>query len=524
MSNPLVCILTAGQGQRMGHLGKVLNKALFPINKEAIISSIITKFPRETKFVIGLGFLGEQVKKYLSIAHPKTEFIFVEIENYKGEGSGPGHSLLCCESELQNPFYFVSCDTLWANILPDNPDENWVGVSGISNEEDSRNYCNMEIEDGIIVSLRDKTKVDPARFKAFIGLCYIKDFSLFFNGLKNKNTVAGEHQISNGLIQIIENSELTAEYIDWTDVGSEENYKEVLSLYENYDFSKSDEVLYLSKNQVIKMFVDEDIVNKRVLKAEINPDVFPKITHHIGQFYAYDFQKGQTLYEFNNQELFKRLLDWLKRDLWNYTKTEISSEEMRNLCKNFYFNKTMHRIKKYEKKYEYTDTDSQINGLKIPNNKELFSSINWESLYDGVPSFMHGDLQFDNILYDSSSDKFTLLDWRQDFSGEVEFGDLYYDLAKLNGGLFLNYDLIKLNLLDYQETQNDIFFDFAQRYNTTAYKLILDSFILDNGYDLDKVNLLTSLIYLNMSPLHHFPFDKMLFSLGRYMLFNEIRK
>jgi len=298
----------------------------------------------------------------------------------------------------------------------------------------------------------------------------------------------------------------------------------VLSLYENYDFSKSDEVLYLSKNQVIKMFVDEDIVNKRVLKAEINPDVFPKITHHIGQFYAYDFQKGQTLYEFNNQELFKRLLDWLKRDLWNYTKTEISSEEMRNLCKNFYFNKTMHRIKKYEKKYEYTDTDSQINGLKIPNNKELFSSINWESLYDGVPSFMHGDLQFDNILYDSSSDKFTLLDWRQDFSGEVEFGDLYYDLAKLNGGLFLNYDLIKLNLLDYQETQNDIFFDFAQRYNTTAYKLILDSFILDNGYDLDKVNLLTSLIYLNMSPLHHFPFDKMLFSLGRYMLFNEIRK
>ena len=43
---------------------------------------------------------------------------------------------------------------------------------------------------------------------------------------------------------------------------------------------------------------------------------------------------------------------------------------------------------------------------------------------------------FVNLLY-MKKNKFTLIDWRQDFAGETEFGDLNYDLAKLLGGIII---------------------------------------------------------------------------------------
>ena len=178
----------------------------------------------------------------------------------------------------------------------------------------------------------------------------------------------------------------------------------------------------------------------------------------------------------------------------------------------------------YYKKYDFAGGVSCINGHIIPPTKDMLASVPWERLADGVPCFMHGDLQFDNVLYDDATDKFTLLDWRQDFAGHVEFGDLYYDFAKLYGGIILNYDYIKLNLLSYSENENDIFFDFAQRYQSNNYLHMLSDYISGRGYDLVKVRILVALIYLNMSPLHHYPFDKMLYSLGRGLLHDEILK
>ena len=126
------------------------------------------------------------------------------------------------------------------------------------------------------------------------------------------------------------------------------------------------------------------------------------------------------------------------------------------------------------------------------------------------------------LLYDESTDAFTLLDWRQDFGGQVDYGDLYYDFAKLYGGIFLNYDYIKLNLLTYSESGEDIHFDFAQRFQTGAYLRLLSEHLRDRGYDVSRVKIIVALIYLNRSPLHHYPFDKMLYSLGRELLHAEV--
>ena len=46
------------------------------------------------------------------------------------------------------------------------------------------------------------------------------------------------------------------------------------------------------------------------------------------------------------------------------------------------------------------------------------------------------------LIYDQNN--FTLIDWREDFSGNYKFGDIYYDLSKLFACLMLDYSNINI--------------------------------------------------------------------------------
>ncbi|MES9901337.1 MAG: NTP transferase domain-containing protein [Sedimenticola sp.] len=516
-----VCILTAGKGTRMGPYAAYANKGILPIKSKAILTHIIERFPVGTEYVVALGHLKEQVTGYLKIAHPDVTITYVNVDNYDGPGSGPGYSLSCCREHLLEPFYFVACDTLWTNELAFTETVNWFGVARVS-EEKSSVYCNFVLETGKVVAIKDKQRVNPENHAAFVGLCHIQDYEIFWQGLNNKETVAGEVQVSNGLQALVDQAEVTVKEIDWIDLGDHEKYKEAVSRYENYDFSKSDEFLYITGEKVIKFFANQDVTARRVQKASLNPEVFPPITEYEGQFYAYPFIPGSTMYAHNGPDLFKAFLKFMDEKVWKL-RIDSDSEMIASICKKFYFDKTKERVDKYYTKYPDDPEPSLIRGVKVPPLKELLDQVPWEEFYQGIPSFIHGDLQFDNIL-STPEGGFVLLDWRQEFGGVVEFGDIYYDLGKLSGGILLNYDYIKLNLLTYSEEDEKVEFDFATRFGGPDYLSILESFVKEKGWDLRKVRLLVPIIYLNMSPLHHHPFDKMLFALGKLLLFKRLNE
>ena len=142
--------------------------------------------------------------------------------------------------------------------------------------------------------------------------------------------------------------------------------------------------------------------------------------------------------------------------------------------------------------------------------------IPWKKLYDGIASQIHGDLQFDNIIYNKKNRQFKLIDHREDFGGKINIGDFYYDLAKLNGGIELNYLKIKKNQFKFVENDNCI--QYQLKWNKILYKNILKKFIKKKKLSYFKTQLITGLIFLNMSPLHKFPFDRILFSHGKYLL------
>ena len=522
MSKNLVCILTAGVGSRMGKLSDELNKALFVFKDKAIISHIINHFSsNKTKFVIGLGYKGEQIRNFLKIAHPNCEFKFVKISPYKGIGSGPGLSLQKCKKYLDKPFYFIPCDAYLNQKIPTNKQNNWIGL-GSDRIRDNKNYCNIQVEKNKVVKIFDKISCSKKNIYQFTGLCFIKDTNLFWNGLKDKKLINNEIQISNGFNNLIKNSKLIyPKFIKWYDLGDYEKYKNTNKKYQKYDFSKSNEAIYIYKDKIIKFFTDKKIVNQKILKIRNKKNLFPKITDKKDQFYAYKFFEGKTLYQKNNKKIFKDFLNLTDNKLWR-NDTKLTSKLFKINCKKFYLEKTQNRYKKFKVKYNNYNELKKVNNKNYQSIKNILKKINWEYINNGKQSYIHGDLQFDNILYNETKKKFLLIDWRQTFGDSIYSGDLYYDLAKIYGGILIDYSQIKKNKFSFKEDSKSIDFRIPKIKHDNEYKKIIKNYTDRKKLDMKKVKILTGIIFLNMAPLHAYPFDKILFNYSRKILHEEI--
>ena len=65
-------------------------------------------------------------------------------------------------------------------------------------------------------------------------------------------------------------------------------------------------------------------------------------------------------------------------------------------------------------------------------------------------------------------------------------------------------------------------FNFVRNFNHIECERFFNNWLLENKYDVKKVNIMTALIYLNIAPLHHQNYDEFLFALGYYLLDKEL--
>ena len=119
--------------------------------------------------------------------------------------------------------------------------------------------------------------------------------------------------------------------------------------------------------------------------------------------------------------------------------------------------------------------------------------------------------------------KFVLLDWRHDFGGLTHAGDIYYDLAKLYGGTIVSYQLMKDGMFSFNMSGSDVYYDFYTKSNLNDARDEYELFLKSHDFDLNKIKIITALIFLNMSPLHNDPFDHMVYYLGKNMLYKTLR-
>jgi len=512
---PPLCILTAGEGLRLLPITKTINKSLIPINGKPPISHILERIDHNQEVVVALGHNGALVKEYLTNFYPEYKIIYIDVKNYNNINSGPGPSLLACREVLQRPFYFVACDTLWDENLALLPtDYDWVGVSRKFNEN-KEIYCNFLLSNNTVTKIFNKCSVNEDTV-AFVGLSFIRNFSEFWNSLEdsvNNNCI----EVYHGYTELINKRKLSAVEIEWNDVGNFENI--IKYTMSDYDFSKPEEFIWFDRKKVIKKFKNRKILLNKYRRALALNDLIPRGIMKTENYLYYQYVEGETFYNSYSGKIFRKFLIKLEGELWKENK--VPESELDKSLNDFYITKTIERISMFQEKYLHWKPSKINNNEFYQFEEKLLSRIKASMHKNAKATNFHGDLQFDNIL--KSNDEILLIDWRESFGGQSEWGDMMYDLAKLYGGLIINYSLIKRNRFNYVEkeygeieTANE-----SEDWQVEAIEII-ENYFREIDVDIQYIKNLTSLIFLNMSPLHHYPFDKFLYCMS-FEVFNENR-
>jgi len=506
-----VLILAAGYGRRMGPFSRMVNKALIPYDNKPLISHIMEKFDLNTKFVIACGHMGQQVKDYVSAVHTDKQIVYVDIPDYSEGNTGPATTIQHCAKHITGPFFWLSCDTLFDFDISNNLDHNWIGVHPV-NSDIAQDYCWVEREGETITLIKNK---QPSKLAvdAFIGLMYCVD-STYIDNLKSVNAREAYEGFNDNL-------KLQAHTVrGWKDFGTYDKWVELSSGLKEVSFPKPNEIFYHDNNKIIKFTVDSTLTDRKANRALLNSACMPSGIRRSGQFLVYDYVQGDIIYSQLTPELFDKLLTWSSKSLWKskwFPNTE-------NICRDFYFKKTQDRLNQFRIKYNDWSEPNTVNGISVKPMDEYLKMIDWDWLCsDTLWAFIHGDFQFENIIYNSDNDVFTCIDWRTDFGGD-SYGDLYYDLGKMLGGILLDYQAVKADKLEYHEHNEVATLNECSIPNADQYVDQLINFCKLSGFNWDKISLLVPIIYLNMSPLHEAPFDKYLFALAQLYfskVFNE---
>ena len=507
-------ISTAGRGNRVAGFTPI-NKSLLPVNYEAVISKIIDSYPKNIEIVLALGHEKEIVKNFLKIRHSDRKIKFVVIKKYSGLGSGPGYTLYQCRKYLQCPFIYSSCDTIVLEKVPP-PNINWLGISKVKNTE---RFLIIEKKKSdnkyFLYDKKRKIEIDKEKkkFNAFIGLAGIKDYKKFWQGLsKNNELKDNELQISNGLNYILSGTKL--KNFTWFDTGTNESYLNTLNFFNDNILRKPNAYTYIGNGRVIKFFTEKSKSKKLKNRSKYLKDFAPKLTNNRTHYFFYNFAKGKLLSELNIQD-FVYLINRMHKNFWK-VKKNINMKKFKKNCLNFYKKKTILRINNLLNQGIINDNISFINKHKVKKINELLKKINWNKLSEGIPSNFHGDFQPENIVMNNK--KITLIDWRTDFDGREDLGDIYYDFAKLEHALLVNGEIIRKKKYSVKIKKNNV------KYKITTIKKLIDfrnyfhKYLVKNFYDLNKVKLLSSLIFLNIAPLHEYPYNEFLFYHGKLSL------
>ena len=516
-----VCIPTAGTGSRLGNLTKFINKSLVGIANRPTLSHLIEQFPADTEFVIALGHMGHLVREFVELAYPYRQFYFAEVDPFEGPCSGLGLSLLVCKHHLQQPFVFMSCDTLVKGTIPA-PVENWMAFSEV---EELQPYRTLALQGDQVADVCEKGVGKRDTHKAYIGLAGIQDYHSFWAAMQDGGSEAIETGEAHGMRALLSRN-IKAVSFTWYDTGNPQALARAREVYQEPGapniLEKSNEAIWFVEDQVFKFSDDQKFIANRVKRVHELQGFVPEVTGAQPHMYRYAKVEGNVLSQVVTIPLFDRLLEHSKVFWTQRTLSAADSQAFRATCNSFYRDKTFERVELFYKNFSRQDGMEPINGVAMPKLETLLNAVDWDWLAQGLAGRFHGDFHFENILWNGARQHFTFLDWRQNFGGDLSTGDVYYDLAKLLHGLIISHELIARGLYSVEWRTTEIVYDFHRKQILVECERRFVQWLAVQGYDIKKVWMLTALIYLNIAALHHDPYSLLLYSLGKVILKKEL--
>jgi len=128
---------------------------------------------------------------------------------------------------------------------------------------------------------------------------------------------------------------------------------------------------------------------------------------------------------------------------------------------------------------------------KIINNREL----------KPVNALLHGDLFFGNMMFDEKTEELKLIDPRGKYGDTMQYGDIRYDVAKLNHSINYEYDFIVNDLFSFDIDYSKIDYIIYSG-NLQEMRYLFNEMCESLNIDYDTTELITGLLFITMIPLH----------------------
>lgn len=391
----------------------------------------------------------------------------------------------------------------------------------------SDTWTYFDEKDGSIVHIYDKEPAKAeARKKLFVGVFQIADAE-FFKACLEESFEQSSLQISTFYFALQKYSRINhlkfVETDNWFDIGHEDKYYNSKLEVRAREFNH----ITIDKNRGIlkKTSDDKDKFIGEIkwylkLPADVEyvrPRIFDYSTAYVNPYVSMEYYAYHTLHElFLYGDL--TLQQWI--DIFNrirfvcddFKRYTVHDEQIHSALEEMYLTKTIQRfgkLKQNETFKKFFELPIEVNGTKyLPLNQivEVLKKIIPEMLYD-VETFniIHGDLCFANIMVDSNFSFIKVIDPRGKFGTYDIYGDFRYELAKLFHSVDGKYDFIIKDLFDLEYNSEMPGIDYHiqdRKRNFDLYKVFLNTFSAEIGHDLKKIELIESLLFLSMIPLH----------------------
>jgi len=353
-------------------------------------------------------------------------------------------------------------------------------------------------------------------------LAEINNADAFWHSLGQALAKSGECSDVEGLYDLLPTG-LYARMVDWLDTGNKDQFDQAVQILggSGVHLPKEEEDLYFHDKRVIKFFLDQQKVQQRVERARLLDSLVPTMLGSSPNYYSYEWVEGQMLSNVLTPALIQSFLDWGLKTLW-LKREELSTGRIIELGRHFYLKKTLERLKLLFTSGWVQDRDYTINGVPCRRPSELLKALDDEFFASARMGQFHGDLHPDNIIVNDDHSGFRLLDWRENYAGLLDQGDMYYDVAKLYHGLLVSHEFVKEDklLVDIQDDVINI--DIPVHYRNLDAISVLERWAEAQGLSIRRLRIIVALIYLNIAPLHHFPYIQFLYFLGNQLLEREL--
>lgn len=512
--SPLVFVPAAGRGSRLGANG--LPKPLQSVGNLPLIGRIMDLYKSPSRFLIALGYQKARVRPVVELlAQQRGHAVsFIETDSFHPGTLGLTQTLLDARELLQEPFIFHAVDSI---ISQQALHDFTTGVNKVFFAPSPRPGVHFRtIRDGRWTRSDD---LDVLSSGVYIGVAHVGDSDSFW-----KTFSESQHEAEAGEVLGIDPAITTTVLLgksEWLDAGSPQGLEEARTLFKNEDvvLPREDEAIWRSGDLMIKYHSDPEFIDQRVKRGKSLSPFVPEPVKYSSNTYVYRRAQGITLSECSS-DVFAGFLQHCAR-FWHGedSPTLQAGKVFEASYLNFYRDKTMERVAMFLGLYPDFKLVSRINGVEVAPIEFLLSSVNWRELATIQSGRAHGDLHPENVVFDAATGSFAFLDWRQNLAGEThQFGDVYYDLAKIRHGLIVDHGFIRENRFSVIREPDSLSFSHEIPSKKVEWDSLFTAFLSQSGYEESRVNLLTALIFLNIAPLHHHPYDNFLFALGHEML------